>query len=638
MQLEIERNSRVVYFLNRCLKLSSFSIVLLALIFLNPDIGNANTGKIPNGWESYLERPDILSVPSRDQNLDLEWQKLKDAHFSFVAEILEFYPPDTHIYFLARDSEHLFDVAKLVTQNTEDESRLHLLNISRGNMRAQGIKEYLSENGISEDSLRQGKKIVFVDTGFSGTIPRAIQENFTEESKKKIRTHLVVSSTADHPSSRLFLVEINPSVIESAPAKMHGTIISYEHMPRYTDRSTRFVDVDGKHHPISPIVPNGMSDDGQVSKEKSLKFMMDLRAEWDKSSRKSDFKSLRKYFRKIKLLLLDNSVPSTEKLKNELARLKGSAKGRLLEAAVRDFVEMKTNLDVPTSMLLSDLGLRPVFNQGNFSSKKNELIVMYPEWAPYLEDPETKIPELFQQKKWQMIGSFIDADIDKEINEILIKNLFDSPGIGIKQELQILMIQKGDHWRHHYLIKNVFSQPKAIEMLELIEKIIELHKTNEVLGALVHSFFSKPYAKNATKIFQKLIEKANGNTLFSISQNVFSNPDLMVSEDTVLLYIRRAIETKNIFGLEGLIYNFFSKPHSKNMLKALQMLVENTPFNSELKWNLLKKVFSQPHMQSSIHQILASSLEITDLEERKVWIQNRLPKLASKLKCSTIFK
>lgn len=46
---------------------------------------------IPLGWESYLDRPDILKVDASEHNLGGNWSKIKEAHFSFVAEILELY-------------------------------------------------------------------------------------------------------------------------------------------------------------------------------------------------------------------------------------------------------------------------------------------------------------------------------------------------------------------------------------------------------------------------------------------------------------------------------------------------------------------------------------------------------------------
>ncbi len=54
---------------------------------------------IPKGWESYLDRPSILSLKPEAKDLGINWNALKAVHFSFIAELLVLYPKDTHIYF-----------------------------------------------------------------------------------------------------------------------------------------------------------------------------------------------------------------------------------------------------------------------------------------------------------------------------------------------------------------------------------------------------------------------------------------------------------------------------------------------------------------------------------------------------------
>lgn len=127
------------------------------------------------------------------------------------------------------------------TVKKSDPNPIHLINVSRANMRHKYIREYLNHHGISEATLRAGKRVIFIDTGFSGTIPGVIMNLFSPEAQKQIHTHLIVSSHKDYPSSRAFLRHLNPMINEQSPSEMHGTIVSYEHMPRYTDRSTEFI-------------------------------------------------------------------------------------------------------------------------------------------------------------------------------------------------------------------------------------------------------------------------------------------------------------------------------------------------------------------------------------------------------------
>lgn len=164
-----------------------------------------------------------------------------------------------------------------MTEGTEAAGRMHLLNVSRANMRDPHLKDYLRENGISEEAIKDGKKVLFIDTGFAGTIPRVLGEAFPEEIRAHLKTHLIVSSNPEHPSSRAFLMHLNPSISDSHPSEMHGSIISYEHMPRYADRSSRYFFSEGRYHPISPL---GGSSDGSVSKEKSFPYIQDIKAEW----------------------------------------------------------------------------------------------------------------------------------------------------------------------------------------------------------------------------------------------------------------------------------------------------------------------------------------------------------------------
>lgn len=50
-------------------------------------------------------------------------------------------------------------------------SRLHLLKISRANNHASRVREDLTHEGISTMSLRTGKWVLYVGTGFSGKAP-----------------------------------------------------------------------------------------------------------------------------------------------------------------------------------------------------------------------------------------------------------------------------------------------------------------------------------------------------------------------------------------------------------------------------------------------------------------------------------
>jgi hypothetical protein len=400
----------------------------------------ASDNPLQAGWESYLNRPDILKVPAQAENLGETWNSLKAAHFSFVAELLALYPPDTHLYFLARDSEHLYDVARLVTDGTVDAQRVHLLNVSRANMRDENVKGYLNENGISEETLTSGKKVLLIDTGYAGTIPRVIGESFSQEARANLKAHLIICNNPTHPSSRAFMVHLNPSVNERELWTMHASIANYEHMPRYTERSNKYVHVNGRYHPMSPMVADRSEEDGAVSKTESLRYMRDLKSEWQKDSTKANFQAERNRFKRIKNVLMDPTKKGAVALKTWLQKA-SVLQARTMEAQIRDVFEIQANARFNLSARLEDLELEPITENSAKKASVSDLIKKFPEWASVLSDPESEIPELFNKKDWQMIGNLIDAQLPSHILEVLADSLFAAPTKGVKKSLKMLFVQ-----------------------------------------------------------------------------------------------------------------------------------------------------------------------------------------------------
>lgn len=590
--------------------------VICSATFMSPAIYAQAVENIPKGYESYQERPDILSVPAEAQNLG-GWQDLKTAHFSFIAELLALYSPDTEFYFLARDSEHLYDVARLVTENTAAAKRIHLLNISRANMHDQLVKEYLAQEGISEETLSAGKKVLFIDTGFSGTIPKAIGQNFTEQLQANLKTHLLVSSNSAHPSSRAFLIHLNPAVNDLPPSQMHGSIINYEHIPRYTDRSGQFFIVNGQVHPISLT---SKSSDGSVSKVKSLQFMKDLSAEWQKPQVQKRFKAELKQFQMVKNSLLNSSENTKAELRAELEKTKGTLEGHILEAQIRDIIEAQNNARLQLNIGLTDLGLK--VPAPNDTPHKLDIIKKYPEWAPWLENPDDKIPELFTTKNWQMIGNLIDANVDYEINKILMISLFDSPATGIKKELQILMIEKGDPQTLQGLAKHVFSKDSSKDMTDLLKRLIEKADPT-TLRTLASDTFSRPHTKDMKDLIRLFIEKADSKALWHLARDTFGEPHAKDMEDLIKLFIIKADAT----ALPSLAEYAFSQPHTKDMTSALRMLIEKA--NERTLKHLTEYAFSYHQELTPELKVLKESLKINDSAKRKKWLDTELKKLSA---------
>ncbi len=146
------------------------------------------------------DRPDVLIIDSKKTPKSVEFPDFViRLQFQFIAEMLEFYPND-ELYFLGRDSEYLYDIARLVTEGTERAAHIHLLNISKTSAEARHFTEYLKNQGLP--SFFGGARARIVDTGLSGTIYKTIVGwFFREENPDEIRSHLITSSDI-YPQTR----------------------------------------------------------------------------------------------------------------------------------------------------------------------------------------------------------------------------------------------------------------------------------------------------------------------------------------------------------------------------------------------------------------------------------------------------
>ena len=504
-------------------------------------------------WESYLTRPDILSIPAEKMvAADSNWAQIKAAHFSFVAFLLEAYPADTKIYFLARDSEHLYDVARLVTQGTPESKRLHLLNVSSINKDDPNLSEYLKQNGISAEALRSGQKFLFVDTGFSGTIPFTIDQSFPEDVRGKIKTHLLVSQTAKHPSSRTFLSHLNPMVNDTNPAHMHSTIASYENMPRYTHRSSEYAFSGGVWHPVSPV-GHRLNDD-TVDKNQSIEFMKDFVHSWNNPTTRARFKFEREQAKWIKSALANGSEQAMAEMRE---RLLSNNKSEALhfESQIRDFIDMEKNLGSKFKVGLPELGLRVKTWQSGVS-KKNELINKFPEWKVVLEDPANGIPKLFEAGNWQMIANLIDAQVDSQIDRLILKSLFDGPATGIKKKLQLSFLETTPIENLEYTAQSYLKQRAFIESVDFrqyLEPVVKRGDAN-VMSTLADYIFPHSQTQGMEDLITRAIEKSNPDALSSFAQATLNQ------KHTVNMVNARAAFLAKAGQLESRIYARYSLP------------------------------------------------------------------------------
>jgi formylglycine-generating enzyme required for sulfatase activity len=384
--------------------------------------------------ESYADRPAILEVkPQRHPQLNSNWAEMKKAHLEATAQLVEMYPHE-EIYFLARDSELLYDIAMLMTQGEPGvQARLHLVNVSRANMNHAELKAYLEQEGVTEAKLASGKKFIFIDTGFAGTIPNKIQQLYPREMRPQLRTHLISSNNPSHPSTRVFLTMLNREAANRDPSQFHGTIVNYEHMPRYFDRSTGFEYRDGKLHPVSPV---GSQVDGSVSKEVAKQYMEDLSAFAGEQAQKSRFQQMRQLWRELYGLA---SWGQKERLVQKLSELVASH-DPFNEAVVRDFVEILQRNQPQTTENASTATLRyeltgesshrrieftahdlEVINAGGSSLKKTDISPELSEKLELLSRSEAKpnlktVPVNAQAEKDTVVMLDLDDTLLKEVD------------------------------------------------------------------------------------------------------------------------------------------------------------------------------------------------------------------------------
>ncbi len=377
------------------------------------------------GSESYLNRPSILDLDLESTDIELE-----RAQFLFVAELLEFY--EGHLYFLARDSEYLQDIAKLVTTGTGEQSRIHLLNVSRKSVSSPHLLNYLIDNGITEELLRSGRQIVLIDTGFAGTIPHAIKGHFSREAKTNIRAHLIVSDS-DLPSSRVFLSTYDPNSLRLPPETQQGSIEAYERIPHMSDRATHYQFENGRWHPKSSGHSTIEKDNGRISKTDSLEYMRRLKRYWQSPKIQEKFFADRLKIRNIKQLYVAKKVAD---LKYQLA----GPDGFFVEAILRDLIEVYAKNNQPLPLHDWELGLSRVLPK-NFDPRKAKLIETFPRWADYIERPYA-IWDLANAGDWKTLETVfnenIHPDIDEKILEVLFSEKTSGPG---KREFQ-MRVQK----------------------------------------------------------------------------------------------------------------------------------------------------------------------------------------------------
>ena len=365
-----------------------------------------------NNGKRGTPRPDILSIKGRHHKHGEKWNNLKRAHIEAIALIVNIYQVHD-IYFLARDAEFLYDQAKLILRKSPEKlKKIHLINVSMKNISSKNILPYLNQEGISQKTLEDGKKILFVDTGFLGTIPEGIKTHFPEKYHKQMQSHFIASENPHIPSTRSFLSWIDPNAADLPIQFMSPSVYKYELITHYNLKSHALKSINGRWIPISYA-----SHPNQY--RKALGYMEDL-VSFNKSFRAKNLYNQRS---KIWKKLYELSKNDDDLLVDYLKTL-SSHRANYKKAIARDFIQLSqiNNIGHPTPFLsLRDIGLEKPFvtplRNGAFLAETN------PQWEKIFLDPEDEIKKLFHAKDIETIKAMADEVYHFEFLRILFKTL-----------------------------------------------------------------------------------------------------------------------------------------------------------------------------------------------------------------------
>lgn len=220
---------------------------------------------------------------------------IKIGFLESIAEVLEFYPAQ-EIYFMGRDGENLYDLAKVLTFGTQDQARIHLLLTSRKLLDDPNYKKYLKQEGIYEDVLYAGKKILFVDVGYAGSATNTIRGLFKDDLREHFQTHLLASINPQIPSTRVFLerVGMNSKRIN----RMH-LVSELEGFPPYFNSGHHIEFKNGNWQAMCPRMKVDFTDSVYPDKVMAVERMRDLKYFGSQSENVAFFHHRRETFRKL---------------------------------------------------------------------------------------------------------------------------------------------------------------------------------------------------------------------------------------------------------------------------------------------------------------------------------------------------
>ncbi len=491
--------------------------------------------------EPYSVRPHILDVDPLAHDLLPSWERTKRATVDTVAFLLEVYP-DHELCFLARDGELFYDAAVLASAGSpRDRARLHLLNVSTVSKGSPSLARYLRQQGVFR-SLREGKKLVFIDTGFSGSIPMFIRNLVPQSQRSQISSHMLVSHNEQIPSLRVYGSAMNPKLVSATPFMLGSGLVPIELRAKYTKPVIGYERIAGVWQPVSDrVTPSDeyVSGDTSVSRARARAYMEDLSAYFrgpENAARLADRRAFVK-----RLVMLAHEAPKT--LAAELREvMKQAGEDPFPESVARDFVDtQRTNRVFGLKRNKLDLkmfGLTDWVEGSATETTIAELAARHSRWAPILRRPKQAITSLAKQGKLDELGAVLaEATSTPYLLEVTTA-LGALPWTPTLERLAYILLDKNDENLAQAVAISLLSNRAAPRALV---QFLMTRFRGTAMNALAAHVFPVPHVEDLTDLTKIFIRRAVHTTaLMHFAEHTLSQLDLKDREALVTLTMAHA--------------------------------------------------------------------------------------------------
>lgn len=485
--------------------LSLFKKILYAVLALSPLLYAADP-----------ERPKIEDVAAIELPINPSWENTKVGLARLILQLDAFYP-DEHLFFIARDGEFVYDMARvLLSEEPKKLKRMHLINVSRDNLTSPRFKRYLEENGLTEKKT-QGKGIVLIDTGFVGTVPLAIREAVSPEVSQKIHPHFILSGNPTVPSSRFFLTALGPWDISTPTESLRQHINQFEHLSHYGGKSHDYVeDPNGTLIPIAPKIPD------EKERNNAIALMQDIKAYALRPIVKQDMDFYGKQLTLVMKAFLGQRSFMESDVLAAARHLQGFQGIQGFYADLND-LSLKHRLKLSSKEVGEFLALFPQYKSLFNSPERQQKIQLesaHPHLKAYLQTPWETIPNLKVVKDNLILEQLI-ALRSEELYAILCSEVFSKAGAEKRPGLIKAMLS--DPASHRWLIATVLNKPywlNSPQGLKLVNDILEQGTADRRIVDFILSLELVAKNPQALQLLETVLQRGKAkenlnNTLFS---------------------------------------------------------------------------------------------------------------------------